>query len=109
MAHLSKSIEKGHLFFVSAENSSTSMGSFLKKYKIKLSPNQIITQTAQMSRIYEKMYDDLERNVEDVKTAIDTPSPYSKRHAIRRKLTCIEKKLKERRSPNVSQKTVEGN
>ncbi|XP_048751095.1 uncharacterized protein LOC125662787 [Ostrea edulis] len=98
VANLSKSVEKGHLFFVRAENGWTSTGSFLEKYKIKVSPNQIITRKAQMLRVYEKMYEDIEGKFEYVKKAIDT-LPQSEIHPIRRKIACIEKKLKERKKP----------
>lgn len=99
MAHLSRSVERSHLFFLSAEKGSTSIERFLEKNKLKVSPNQIITRKAQMSRVYQKMYEDLERNVKDVRKTIDALPQESEIHPIRKKLAYVEKKLKERKKP----------
>ncbi|XP_056002820.1 uncharacterized protein LOC130049391 [Ostrea edulis] len=97
MGNLSKSVEMSHLFFVI--DGSTSIGRVLENSKLKVSLNQIIIQTSQMSRVYQKMYEDLERNVEDVRKIIDTLPQESEMHPLSRKLAYIERKLTERKKP----------
>jgi hypothetical protein len=105
MAHLSGSVRSDHIFFLFAQNGSTPTGSFLEKCKLKKSPNQIIIGTQQMSRIYEKMYDDLEGKVECIKKIMDSLPQKGSMESIQGKFANLEKKLKDRKkSTRLSEK-----